>query len=134
MSISVKQRKICRPKLKSAAFIRAIPLAWVQQAARLPGKALHVALVIWYQVGVEKSGTIRFSMKLSRQFGVLRHAVSRNLALLEEARLIKVERHRGRLPDVIMLDGFAEPSIVETMYEDLRRDSVRVEALLQAIS
>jgi hypothetical protein len=53
---------------------------------------------------------------------------------LEEARLIKVERHRGRLPDVIMLDGFAEPSIVETMYEDLRRDSVRVEALLQAIS
>jgi len=72
MSISVKQRKICRPKLKSAAFIRAIPLAWVQQAARLPGKALHVALVIWYQVGVEKSGTIRFSMKLSRQFGVLR--------------------------------------------------------------
>lgn len=84
-------------------FIRPISNDWVDRASRLPGKALHVALAIWRQAGLESSSTIRLSLKPLRENHVSRQAVYRGLKVLEEAGLVEVERRNGALPTVTIL-------------------------------
>lgn len=80
------------------------PWNWLTIAAKLPGKALHVAIAIWFLAGVNRSSTINLSVSVLRQMGVARNAYYRGLELLEKAELISVARHRGRLPEVIILE------------------------------
>jgi hypothetical protein len=57
--------------------------------------------------------------------------------LLEETHLIRVDRRRGRLPEVTVLNGYVElsPSIVaETPEEAVHRDEPRARALMDEIS
>jgi hypothetical protein len=77
-----------------------VPLAWLSRASRLPGKALAVALAIWYVAGLERSGTVRLTTSTLREFNVGRKAAYRGLAALERAGLVQVERKRGRCPGV----------------------------------
>jgi|SRR6516165_2849044 len=91
-------------RISGQSFIRPIPLGWATQASRLPGKAFHVAVAIWYQAGLRSSNSIRLSMKQSRKFGITRWAVYHGLAALEDAHLIEVERRTGRLPRVTILN------------------------------
>jgi hypothetical protein len=72
-----------------------VPLAWLNRASRLPGKALAVALAIWYVAGMEKSGTVRLTRSALMAFNVGRKAAYRALAALERAGLVQVERKRG---------------------------------------
>ena len=85
--------KLTQPFLKGP-----IPLAWLAQAGTLPGRALHVATVIWYRSGVEKSRTVSVPSKTLEEFGVDRYAKKRALIALENAGLISVEHHHGRNP------------------------------------
>ncbi len=73
-----------------------IPLDWAQAAARLPGRSLQVAMVIWYLIGVRRSKQGAISYTVASHFGLNRHTVYRGLAQLEEAALIAVSRKRGR--------------------------------------
>ena len=36
-----------------------IPGEWLHRAAKLPGRALHVARALWYLAGVEKSQQVK---------------------------------------------------------------------------
>ena len=80
-----------------------IPWNWLAAAARQPGKALHVAIVLWFFAGVKKTGTVALSGAALRGFGVNRHAGYRGLAVLERAGLVSVARHPGRMPVVTIL-------------------------------
>jgi hypothetical protein len=82
-----------------------IPWTWLQVAARLPGRALAVALVIWHLLGLRKSNTVRLAPSKARSLGLSPRVVRRGLAALEGAGLVAVDRHRGRGPDVTVLDG-----------------------------
>ena len=73
-----------------------IPLAWVQQAAKLPGRTLHLGMILWYLAGVRKSNKGAVSYTVAKYFGLNRHTVYRALARLEEANLIEVLRKPGR--------------------------------------
>ncbi len=73
-----------------------IPLEWIQAAARLPGRSLHVGLVLWYLAGVRRSKQGPISYTVASHFGLSRHVVYRGLAWLEEAGLITVLRKHGR--------------------------------------
>jgi|GEM_PF-716843 len=79
-----------------------IPWIWLVTAAHQPGKALHVAIVLWFLAGVKRTRTVALSGTVLRALGVNRHSSYRGLAALEQAGLVSVERHPGRNPVVTL--------------------------------
>jgi hypothetical protein len=96
------QRKGRRPRQE---FIRGpLPVPWLAQAAALPGRALAVALAIWFRSGIEGSRTVTLFPSAIEKFKVNRFSAYRALAALEQAGLIAVTRQRGRSPSVTIID------------------------------
>jgi hypothetical protein len=81
-----------------------IPQIWLSRAASLPGKSLHVGLSVWFLAGMTKSRSVRLSARVSRAFGVDRHAKYRALRWLEDAGLVTVVRRSGCSPIVTLLE------------------------------
>jgi DNA-binding transcriptional ArsR family regulator len=81
-----------------------VPLIWLAQAARCGGKALHVAIILWYRAGLQKSATIKIPGWTAKRFGLDRHAKTRALKALEEAGLVSVTRRQGCSPQVTLLE------------------------------
>jgi hypothetical protein len=77
-----------------------IPFPYLLKASKLPGRALHVFIAIWFLHGVTKNKTFSLKNSLLREFGVQRHAGYRALKELEKAALISVVRCQGRNPRV----------------------------------
>jgi hypothetical protein len=92
------------PSRVSYPFIRTTPLAWIQAASPIKGKALAVGVAIWYQAGLKKSQRVKLPSSLLRAFGINRHSGYRALRELERAGLLKVERRRGECPVVEIID------------------------------
>jgi len=86
-----------------------VPLPWLQAAARLPGRSLHVGMVLWYVAGLSGSVSVRLGNTLCLRFGFDRNAKYRALRSLGDARLVAVKRKRGRSPQVTILDCCDEP-------------------------
>lgn len=90
---------------RGAYFIRGpIPFDWFAAAARLPGKALHVGMMLWFYVGLKKSRRLKFPLTRLIQFGMDRSRASRGLKALERSGLVRVVRGSGRSPEVTVLD------------------------------
>jgi hypothetical protein len=98
------RRKPPRHKTGEKFLKGPIPMNWLTAAAKAPGKALHLAIGLWYWAGITRSREIRVSMKGLEQLGISRFSGYRGLTALENAGLISVERHRGRRPIVTLLD------------------------------
>lgn len=81
-----------------------MPWAWLERAARLPGKALHVAIVLWLLAGLKRARTVALASKYLVKCEVGRHSAYRALLALERAGLVAVVRGRGRQPLVTLLD------------------------------
>jgi hypothetical protein len=96
--------KLPRHKLGEKFLKGPIPLLWLEGAARLPGKALHVALQLWFWAGIKRSRVIKLPSSNLLKFGVNRHAGYRGLNALERAGLVSVIRKCGRKPVVTLLD------------------------------
>lgn len=77
-----------------------IPLGWLEQAGRLPGRALHIGIALWFQAGLRRNATVTMPTEFLRQMGVDRFAGARALRGLESAGLVSVERAPGRKPVV----------------------------------
>lgn len=93
-----------RKSRKAVPFIRGpIPDWWITDAAKLPGKALHMALALWAVHHVDRNGIVRINRKLLDRFGLQRHSAYRALASLECARLVACKRSRGRFATVRLL-------------------------------
>lgn len=80
-----------------------IPLPWLQAAANLPGKTLHVGLCLWYLAGLTRSMTVRLATKVTQDMGISRDAKSDALRRLVKARLATLEQHPGKAPVVTLL-------------------------------
>ena len=94
----------------SPRFIKGpLPLPWFQRAAALPGKALHVALAIWYVRGLCRADTFPLKRSATATLGVSADATYDALSNLEAAGLVRVQRHRGRSPVVTVLDSKPPP-------------------------
>ena len=88
----------------SVPFIRGpIPLAWLNAAAKLPGKTLNVGLAIWWLAGMSKTTAFKLTGKSLSQLGVSRDAASDGLKRLEDNGLILVKRSPGQRPTVQIL-------------------------------
>ncbi len=81
-----------------------IDLIWIASAARLPGRAVHVALAVAYLRGLNGRPEVRVTRQVSAQFGVDRHALRRALFALERAGLVRVARKAGSSPVVSIVE------------------------------
>jgi len=82
-------------------------MAWLGRACALPGKALAVALAIWFLSGLrrgEKVG-LKLTGEILKRFDVSdRWKKSRALTALREAGLIEVEQRPGKNPLVTIVE------------------------------
>jgi hypothetical protein len=85
-----------------------IPWTWLKIAARQPGKALHVGLVLWQLVGMKRSSCVTLNLSRLGTLGVSRYAGSRGLKALRAACLVKFEERTGRAARVTVLDVSAD--------------------------
>lgn len=99
-----KNNKLPRHKQGEKFLKGPIPYIWLTKAGILPGKALHVAIALWFQAGIIGKPTVKLSPKIMQELGVERRTGYRALKSLENAGLVSVERHVGRTPIVTLLD------------------------------
>ncbi len=109
MSVSAVESLATNPGLPPGArpglFLRGpIPWAWLAMCARLPGRALHVGVVLRLESGLTGSRVVKLRPKHLRSFGVDRYAAARALRRMEAASLVMVVRAAGRAPVVTLLD------------------------------
>jgi hypothetical protein len=99
-------------------FLRGpISWVWLSRAAKLPGRALHVALAIRLWTGIKKTNDIVVPTTTLGEMGVTRHSARRALHALERAGLITVTRHVGRKTRVHLLD-VGEPAALGNNWGD----------------
>jgi DNA-binding MarR family transcriptional regulator len=88
----------------SVPFLKGpIPIAWLNVAAKLPGKTLNVGIAIWWLAGMSKTTAFKLTGKSLNQLGVSRDAASDGLKRLEECGLVLVKRSPGQRPTVQIL-------------------------------
>lgn len=98
-----------RPRSDSGApFIMGpIPLAWIEAAGRTSGVGLHVAIEIWFRVGLRRSDEVKISLSgVARRFGFHRTSAARGLGDLEGVGLVLVRRRPGCTPLVRVVRDF----------------------------
>jgi len=100
--VEARYRPIKRQSEAKDPYVRTIPLSWVYLASGLPGKALHVGIVIWFLSGVNKSQTITLTRKTLKNFGLTPETGRRGLLALESAKLVRVERRGKKSPRVTL--------------------------------
>lgn len=81
-----------------------VPLVWLQNAMRLPGKAVHVGLVLWYYSGLKRTKTLSINLSRLGEFGLTRASATRGLKALQRTGLVLVDSHAGRKPIVTILE------------------------------
>lgn len=101
-----KPKNIFRPRRGEKFLKGPIPWTWLTTAARLPGKSLHVSLVIWLMHFMKRSDRVLLSPKLLREMGINRSSAYRGITWLEKAGLICVSRRRGRGAIVLLANPF----------------------------
>jgi hypothetical protein len=92
-------------KIKRQFVKGPIPLPWLCTASRLPGRTLHVGMVLWYLAGVCSSKDVKLTTKKLKPWGISHDQKTRGLAALERAGLVKVKRGTGRNPRVLILES-----------------------------
>ena len=75
-----------------------ISMEWISEAAKLPGKALHLAVAIQWLAGMGSPTKLKITAKALELLGVSKDAYRDGLRRLEEAELISVERRVGQFP------------------------------------
>jgi hypothetical protein len=98
-----------RRQARGRQFLRGpVPMAWLESAARLPGKALAVAVLIRFRDGFAPGQPVRLSRLLLERFAINRKAVYRALGGLESLGLIRLTRDRGKSPLIEVVHGPGE--------------------------
>lgn len=93
------------PKKRYKNFLKGpIPMNWINKAGSLPGKALHIGIILWHLAGMEKSLTVKLSTKKQREMGIKRTTGYTALKKLEEAGLVSVKRRTGRNSVVTLIE------------------------------
>ena len=85
------------PSVKKQPFIRGpILVPWLSRAAHLPGKAVNVAIALWWLKGMSSGKPFKLTRRALAVMNVSRDAASDGLRHLEELRLVEVTRSPGR--------------------------------------
>ena len=82
-----------------------IPWEWLRRAGCLPGSALHVALILWFEAGLRNRRDVPFSLSRLKLFGKSAGAARSGLRALKSAGLITIQHRPGHALDVTLLDA-----------------------------
>src|SRR5579885_1671455 len=105
MSVPIPPRKRPPRHGPGEKFLKGpIPWKWLERACRLPGKALQVALLLWYAAGCTRNRTVRLCLNGTLPEGLNRQSARRGLRRLVEARLVEVRHFPGKGLEVTLLD------------------------------
>ena len=85
-----------------------VPLAWLASAAALRGRALAVGVLVWFMVGIRRANVVTIPSSRMAEFGLNRFAFYRGLAALEWRGLVRVERRRGSMARITLVDSDPE--------------------------
>lgn len=96
-----------------------IPWDWLRRAMVLPGKSLHVALILWKEAGIKKQRTVKLNLSALKELGIPRSTARRGLDALEVAGLVSVSHSAGRCLQVTLNDHVS-PALDESVDCDLR--------------
>jgi hypothetical protein len=86
-----------------------IPWPWLRRALALPGKALHVALLLWKEAGCCRKRTVRFRLAGTAALGIHPDTAKRGLRALATAGLVSIRHHPGQALEVTLLETPPEP-------------------------
>jgi hypothetical protein len=89
--------------------IRAVRLDWVECAAHLSGKCLHVAMALWWIASFHRQARVRLKAGTLRRFNVTGDAYPEALRCMEHAGLIRVDAGPDDRPRVTLLDVLGRP-------------------------
>ena len=78
-------------------------MSWIESAAQLPGKALHLGIAIWWLRGMAKAESFKLTQKALDFVGISRYASYDALGRLEASGLIRVQRSPGCRPVMALL-------------------------------
>jgi len=104
---SLSQREDALPRVGKGElyFTGPIPMNWVEVAAKLGGRAFHLACALWFEAKLQKTATIRPSAKTLASFGLTsRQTFYRALDALVRAKLVRVRQEKGQRPIVTILE------------------------------
>src|SRR5262245_27202932 len=88
------------------AFLKGpIPWPWLRLALTLPGRALHVALLLWKEAGCRRNRTVRFRLAGVVDLGMHPDTAKRGLRALARVSLVAVRHHPGQALEVTLLDA-----------------------------
>jgi hypothetical protein len=84
-----------------------VPWTWVRRAAQFKGRALAVGMLIWRQAGIAGANPVKLCLGWAAELGINPQAARRGLAVLENARLVSVERPKGccSIVTILPVDG-----------------------------
>ena len=85
-----------------------IPLKWLTNASKLPGKAFQIGIVLWYLGGLTKTCEVKLTNVVLAEFGIKKDAKRRGLESLEVAGLVSVKRRKYKNPIVTILNPILE--------------------------
>lgn len=107
-SAPAKRARLPRHALGEWFIKGPVPWNWLEVAARLPGKALPLSLVLWREAGYRKRCTVKLCLRRVG-LGVSEYAGRRAIGALESAGLIAVLRKPGHGLEVTILDAPTSP-------------------------
>lgn len=113
LGIAAIAQKPVRHKRYNKFIKGPLPLDWFMQAAKLQGKAMNIALALWYLSGLNKTATIKLTHRILSNFDVSPRTSYRVLEQMEKAGLISVVRHQGRSPLVTLIASAVDMPIEE---------------------
>lgn len=112
-------RQATRGRGRRQLFLKGpVPLDWLKAAGQLPGRALHVAVVLQFLYGFRQSDELVLSQRWLSVFGVKRHSAYRALRALEKAGLVLVTRQAGHAPRVEVIHASVVPRTQEQTSHD----------------
>ncbi len=86
-----------RRRKPTGEYLKAVPWSWIVAAGKLPGRALVVALIVYHQATMSRTGTAVLRAACWHEFAISRKVVRQALCELERAGLIAVDRQPGKL-------------------------------------
>jgi hypothetical protein len=103
-----KPRRLARTRKPNRFLKGPVPWPWLVRAMRLPGKALAVGLMLWWQAGCCGQRTVYFSLTRAAANGIPTTA-RRGLRQLEGAGLVTARRRPGHGLEVTLHEPAAGP-------------------------
>src|SRR5689334_10844605 len=87
----LERPRVQRTRPAGERFLKGpVPWEWITAAGKLPGRALHVGIVLWHLAGLACSRTVPFRLARLEGMGVNCQAARRGLRALEAAGLVAV--------------------------------------------